>query len=317
VRAGQGLLLSSDARNGGSGSQLDAREALAQIEESLQLQTGLATQAQKHNARLKNEPEPAELLALKQMGHSVEVVNAVDGGDQGKVAAYSEPHLQLSSPAGIVASTPADVILSASTTGSIGAGQDINFAAQGGSSTLVVSGISLFTYGKASNKTKPNQEVGLKLHAASGKVSSQSQSGTTSLVADKTVTVASVNKSVAISAPKKHVLLTAQGAYIKLEGGNIEVHAPGKVDFKASAKELAGPVSASSAEIAMKISEINIKRDLEIEYVDADGNLLTDEPIDISFSGGSSKTVTLDSNGKATLKNVPMGPLRSKQPKRK
>jgi type VI secretion system secreted protein VgrG len=180
-----------------------------------------------------------------------------------------------------------------------------------------VGGISLFTYGKASNKTKPNQEAGLKLHAASGKLSSQSQSGITSLVADKTVTVASVTKSVAISAPKKHVLLTAQGAYIKLEGGNIEVHAPGKVEFKASAKELAGPVSASSADIAMKLSELNIKRDLEIEYVDADGNVLMNEPIDISFAAGNSKIVTLDGNGKAKLSNAPLGPFRSKQPKRR
>ena len=245
VRAGQGLLLSSDARTGGTGSQLDSHEAVAQIGDSLQLQTELATQAQKHNAKLKNESDAAALLAIKQMGQSVEVVNATDEGAQGKVAAYSAPHLQLSSPAGIVVSTPADVVLSAGTTGGIGAGQDINFAAQGSSSTLVAGGISLFTYGKASNKTKPNQEVGLKLHAASGKVSSQSQSGTTSLVADKTVTVASVSKTVAVSAPKKHVLLTAQGAYIKLEGGNIEVHAPGKVNFKATMKELAGPQSAS------------------------------------------------------------------------
>lgn len=258
VRAGEGLLLSSDARNGGNGSQLDSREALAQIRESLQMQTDLATQAQKHNAKLKGEAEPAEMAALKQMDHSVEVVGATDGGEQGQAAAYSEPHLQFSSPAGIVASSPADVVLSAGTTSSIGAGQDINFAAQGGSSTLVIGGISLFTYGKASNKTKPNQELGLKLHAASGKLSSQSQSGPTSLLADKAVTVASVTKSVAISAPKKHVLLTAQGAYIKLEGGNIEVHAPGKVNFKASKKELAGPQSATSEKTMPKPGDLKL-----------------------------------------------------------
>lgn len=317
VRAGQGLLLSSDARNGGSGSQLDSREAAGQITESHELQVALATQAQKHNAKLKDEPDPAELRSVKQMEHSAEVVVAVDGSGQVKAAAYSEPHLQLSSPAGIVAGTPADATLSAGTTSSITAGQDINFVAQGNASSLLAGGISLFTYGKASNKTKPNQEVGLKLHAASGKLSSQSQSGATSLVADKTVTVASVAKTVAISAPKKHVLLTAQGAYIKLEGGNIEVHAPGKVEFKASAKELTGPVSVAGADIATKISELNMKRDLEIEYVDADGNVLTDEPIDISFSSGANKKVTLDGNGKAKLNNAPLGPFRSKQPKRK
>jgi type VI secretion system secreted protein VgrG len=89
------------------------------------------------------------------------------------------------------------------------------------------------------------------------------------------------------------------------------------VEFKASKKELAGPVSASSTDIAMKISEIGIKRDLEIEYIDADGNLLKDELIDISFFEGSNKTVTLDASGKAKLKNVPLGPFRSKQPKRR
>ncbi|QOL49907.1 type VI secretion system Vgr family protein [Massilia litorea] len=253
VRAGQGLLLSADVRNGGSGSQLDSREAAGQIRESHELQVALATQAQKHNAKLKDEPEPAKFPALGQMGHSAEVIEAADQN----AVAYGEPHLQLSSPAGIVAATPADAVLSAGTTTNITA-QDINLVAQASSSTLLIGGISLFTYGKASNKTKPNQETGLKLHAASGKLSAQSQSGTTSLVADKTVTVASVTKTVAISAPKKHVLLTAQGAFIKLEGGNIEVHAPGKVEFKASAKELAGPQSASCKKTMPKPGDLKL-----------------------------------------------------------
>ena len=258
VRAGEGLLLSSNARNGGSGSQMDSREALAQIQDSLQMQADLATQAQKHNAKLKGEAEPAELGAIKQMSRSAEVVSTTDGSGQGKAAAYSEPQLQLSSLAGIIAGSPMDVVLSAGATSSLSAGQDINFAAQGGSSALVIGGISLFTYGKASNKGKPNQEVGLKFHAASGKVSSQSQSGTTSLVADKTVTMASVTKTVAISASQKHVLLTAQGAHIKLEGGNIEVHAPGKVNFKASKKELAGPQSATSEKTMPKPGDLKL-----------------------------------------------------------
>lgn len=260
VRAGRGMLLSSDARRGASGSQLDSREAQGRIEESNQLQVGLAAQAQKHNAKLKDEPEPAELAALKEMGHSLEVVSSVAAGadGQGKVDASLEPHLQLSSPAGIVAGTPGSAVLAAGTTGSVSAGQAIGVVAQGNALTTVARGISLFSYGKAGNKAKPNQEVGLRLHAASGKWSSQSQSGLTSFVADKTVTVASVAKTVSISAPKKHVLLTAQGAYIKLEGGNIEVHAPGKVDFKATRKELAGPQSANGEASLPKAGELKL-----------------------------------------------------------
>jgi uncharacterized protein (DUF2345 family) len=161
------------------------------------------------------------------------------------VGAYSEPQLQLSSPRGIAAATPAYAIFSAATTSSISAGQDINFAAQANSFHTVVTGIGLFTYGKASNKDKPNQETGIKLHAASGKVSSQSQSGDTRITAEKTVTVASTSKAVNIMASNKHVLLTAQGAYLKLQDGNIEMHGPGTVFFRASMKELAGPQSAT------------------------------------------------------------------------
>jgi type VI secretion system secreted protein VgrG len=59
--------------------------------------------------------------------------------------------------------------------------------------------------------------------------------------------VASVTKSVTVGA-KTHVLMTAQGASLKIEGGNIMLHAPGNVEFKASKKELAGPKSSSQPE---------------------------------------------------------------------
>ncbi|MCB1953386.1 MAG: DUF2345 domain-containing protein, partial [Rhodocyclaceae bacterium] len=40
------------------------------------------------------------------------------------------------------------------------------------------------------------------------------------------------------------LLATAGGAYLKLEGGNIELHAPGPVKLKASMKNLTGPKSS-------------------------------------------------------------------------
>ncbi len=260
LRAGQGLLLSTHARPHASSTQLDSREALAQLEQSQQLQATLADTAQKHHARLSGEPAPDKLPAIAQMQNSITVVNstatgASDGtnGGAGQVTAYSEPHLQLSSPAGIAASTPANVILTAGNTSSITAGQDINFAAQGNTHHGVKDGISLFTYGKATNASKPNQETGIKLHAASGKVTSQSQSDETRLTADKSITVASMTQSVTIAAPQ-HVLLTAGGAYIRIEGGNIEIHGPGTMAFNAGMKTLTGGKSESARPIALPIS---------------------------------------------------------------
>jgi type VI secretion system secreted protein VgrG len=228
MRAGQGMLLSTERQAGGA--QMASREAREQIDASRELQEGLAATAGKHNV----VSDRAEAIA--GMKNSAEVVGAVSDG----AIAYSAPQLQLSSPHGIVAVTPADAVLTAGVTTSICAAQDINFAAQGNGYRAAVTGIGLFTYGKATAKDKPNQETGIRLHAASGKLSSQSQAGETHLTADKCITVASIGSGVR-AAGKQHVLLTTQGACLKLEGGDIMLHAPGKVEFKASMKELAGP----------------------------------------------------------------------------
>lgn len=249
VRAGQGLLLSAFASPAACSDQLESRDALAQIEQSSVLQTTLARTAQQHNAALESEcGKPAELPALSAMDASIKVLKTTGGaaatGGSGQVTAYGQPHLQLSSPVGIVAGTPANAVFSAGATTSMSAEQDLNLSAQGNASHATKAGIGLFTYGKAGAKSKPNQETGIRLHAASGKVSTQSQSGATRITADKAITLASVSKHVAIAADK-HILMTAQGAYLKLEGGNIMLHAPGKVDFKATKKELAGPADGS------------------------------------------------------------------------
>lgn len=145
-------------------------------------------------------------------------------------------------------------MLSAGGTSTFAADQDINAASQGNAYHAVRSGIGLFTYGKLTGGDKPNQEVGIRLHAASGKVSSQSQSDETRITADKALTVASVTKSVNVAA-KTHVQLVAQGAALKLYGGNIEIHGPGTMAFKASMKELAGP-SSSSSELSFPTSAV-------------------------------------------------------------
>lgn len=252
LRAGQGMLLTADARNGASGAQLDVREGASQIARSRELQQTLAGTAQQHNAKLAGEGEPDKLPAIVHMADTIAVVGGTDGtesvdgaGGAGTVPAFTRPHLQLSAAAGMAAVTPASALVAAGKSTSLAAGEDINFASQANTAHLALKGVSLFSYGKAGNAEKPNTETGIRLHAASGKVSSQSQSGTTSLTADKAITVASVTKSVTVAAPQQHVMLTAQGAFLKLEGGNIMLHGPGTIAFKASQKELAGPASAT------------------------------------------------------------------------
>ncbi|MBT0964228.1 type VI secretion system Vgr family protein, partial [Denitromonas iodatirespirans] len=243
VRAGSGLLISADARPGARGAHLDSAEPIRQTEDAHALTTALAETAAKQNAALAGDPAARDLpasaalqAAVKVMGATASVTDgaaptgdsntggfiAIQGGE-GTVPAWSAPRLHYSAPGGIAQLTPASAILVAGKTLSLSAGQDIGLVAQGNHSLAVRGGLALFTVGKAGG-SKPNQETGIALHAASGKVSVQAQSGQLRAAADKTVTLASTSASIHASA-KTHLLLTAKGAYLKLEGGNIELHA--------------------------------------------------------------------------------------------
>lgn len=321
LRAGQGMLLSTDARSNAISSQLDSGEAQAQVSASFSLQETLATSAQKHGAMLKDpvgktEATAAKLPALVQMQQSADILadtgNGSTGpgagsGGQGTATAYAQAQLQLSSPNGIVAATPATALLAAGNTSSIATGQDINALAQGSHHYSVSGGISMFTYGKADKKTKPNQETGIRLHAASGKMSSQSQSGATRITADKAITVASVTKAVSVTA-KEHVLLTAQGASLRIEGGNIMLHGPGKIAFKASKKELTGPQSAALTLPALPKPE-NLSNFVELNHHWPDLTPVAGGAYRAVFADGTVKEGTLDHKGFARLENIPPGPV--------
>ena len=259
LRAGNGLYLSTDDRPHASGAHLDSHEAIAQIEDAQRLSQSLAAVAARQNAALKGDPAAEQLPAIDSLQHAATILNAsasqnagqgsqgtikTTQGGTGTVPVWSEPRLQFNAPAGIAQLTPQNHILAAGKSLSIATGQDTNLIAQGNHSLAVKNGLALYTVGKAGDKQKPNQETGIHLHAASGSVSLQSQSGKTTAAADKKVTLASTTGNLNASAKQK-IIATAQGAYLKIEGGNIELHAPGKVEFKASQKSWTGPKSAA------------------------------------------------------------------------
>jgi len=90
------------------------------------------------------------------------------------------------------------------------------------------------------------QNAGMKLFAAKGKVEIQAHSGNIELTAQKTVKVQSVTESIEVAAAKE-ILLTSGGAYIRISNGNIEIHAPGKIDIKGAQHLFDGPAHLSNA----------------------------------------------------------------------
>jgi uncharacterized protein (DUF2345 family) len=320
LRAGSGLLLSADKRagndSGAASSQLDSKEALAQLQSGQALLSSLTDTAQAHKAMLPvlqtSEAKPKDLPAINKLQHSMEVIEAkasgsgsADGGGAGSAPAYSEPVLVMSAPAGIAMLTPQNASLNAGATTTLSAGQDINLLAQGHSGHSVKGGISLFTYGKASNAQKPNQETGIKLHAASGKVSSQSQSNKTQVTADKAITIASATDALQIQA-KEHVLLTAQGAYIKLSGGNIEICAPGMVKLLGTMKSFSSGMTASTA-FQKYAKPQDIKFDDRFVVTNEAGAPVANRRYEIMRDGQAILSGTTDEQGRIEQQKSSMG----------
>ncbi|WP_434030182.1 DUF2345 domain-containing protein, partial [[Pseudomonas] boreopolis] len=167
------------------------------------------------------------------------------GGGEGEVPGWNAPNLLASGQAGVLSLTPADQAWVSGTQTALVAGHALNWLSQGHLVMAVAGGLTLYTVGSEAPAQSPVRERGIALHAAQGAVSARAHRNQAKVAAKTRVQIASTEADVAVSA-KQHVLATAAGAYLKLEGGDIELGAPGTVEFKGSQRELTGPQSQSS-----------------------------------------------------------------------
>jgi type VI secretion system secreted protein VgrG len=194
------------------------------------------------------------------------------------------------------AATPAHNVMSAGNTASLAAGQDINLESQRHTAVAVKAGLSLFTYGKAQNANKPNAEVGMQLHAASGNVSLQAQANMLSLTADKAVSVSSITDAITVGSPK-HVLLTAGGSSLRITTGNITLTTSGPASFKAAMKELTGAGSASVPDLHFDVAPPT-QHYLRFIAKDASGSPLAGKAYALMMPDGSTRSGKTDSAGR-------------------
>lgn len=252
LRAGRGLLLSSSS----GGQQLTAEVARTQLMQGRSLIDSLGQTASAQDAALEGEPDTLPASAsLQGVGDALTSTHGQGDSAGGGVPAFSEPLLVAEAAAGLAALTPASQVWVSGTHTVVSAQQDIDWISQGSTVLSAGGGVSVFTHGMATAAQKPNQETGIALHAASGRVSVQAQGNTASLRSKATLTLASHQANAAMTAAT-HLLMTAAGAYFKLDGENIELGAPGAIDFKAARKELAGPVGGAVQSIEFADGEL-------------------------------------------------------------
>lgn len=98
------------------------------------------------------------------------------------------------------------------------------------------------TIGMLGGAVKPGeQDVGVQVIAARDPIDVQAQAGAMMVQALDVVNVKSSNAHIDWAAAKKISLSTVGGANITIDGGNITVQCPGKIEIKAGKKSFIGP----------------------------------------------------------------------------
>ncbi|WP_310696433.1 DUF2345 domain-containing protein, partial [Burkholderia multivorans] len=231
VRASQGLYVTTHPKAANS-QPLDVKEAQQQLvtgESLIEAMSGVSEQHQAESLKEAHDTMRAFADATQSSVSGNASGGRTAGGGTGSANAFKEPVMLFGSPSGIAMSTQQSVHMVANDHVNVASGQSVHVAA--GKSLIASIGqkLSLFV-----------QNAGMKLFAGKGKVEIQAQSDNVEVTAQKTVKVVSATDRIEIAADQG-ILLTSGGGYIRIQGGNIEIHTPGAVDVKGASHTFAGP----------------------------------------------------------------------------
>ncbi len=296
VRASQGLYLTTYPKSASS-QPLDVRETQQQLVNAESVVEALSEASVQHQAESLQDAHEAmrtltDATQNTMAGASGSGGNTAGGGT-GSANAFRQPVMVFGSPASIGLSSQQSIHVAATEHINLVSGQSTHVAA--GKSLIASIGekLSLFV-----------QNAGMKLFAAKGKVEIQAQNDNIELTAQKTVKLLSATEKIEIAADKE-VLLTSGGAYIRLSGGNIEIHAPGKIDVKGAQHIFAGPASQGYPLPAARPDQPG---QLNLLHQYANGEAVKGGQFSVFDANGSLlRKGALDASGRTTVSGLPPG----------
>lgn len=260
VRGGAGVLLSTYASDGNASAVGDAAgvQALAsqtdQMARSLDAVVGahqglrLATvQGTKGPDASVPDTEKAPLAAMHRMvsgtvaGDGLEPARADASAKhtqaaEGKVPHSTDPVVLMAARAGLAQIAAQHMQYVAGDAVHFSSGKDQNLAVMGTLRLHTGQGLGI-----VAGLQQGGADSGLDLISATGDVDVQAQHDILRVQAQKDITIGSAQTAVDYAAPKRIRIANAAGASIVLEGGNITVTAPGRIDVKTGNKQFAGP----------------------------------------------------------------------------
>jgi type VI secretion system secreted protein VgrG len=250
IRA-SGLLISTEAKGGASGKQLDHSPAQSQLESALALAQSLgetATNQLADSIETGDEGKTVEADnsagSSASTGHLYHHVHASksleacsntdkDGKSKSKDQAGQQNIILLHGEDGVAITSPQSQTHTAGTNLDLVAQRDTNQTSGRRWIHNVGSHISLFVAGV-------KDKIALKIIAAKGKIQLQAQSDDIEITADKNVKITACKEKAEITAGNE-LLFTSGGGYIRIKDGNIEIHCPGEISIKGASHEMSGP----------------------------------------------------------------------------
>ncbi|MFJ2992486.1 type VI secretion system Vgr family protein [Pandoraea sp. NPDC087047] len=222
ARGPKGMLLTTEAQPGASGHQLDMASAREQLQRAIERMESLGEAVQAAETTLAELKQQKALYAdtLDGLKRSAILMSSTSG-----IGLTSGEHLQLN----------ADRTIFATAGGNVDVGTMRNFTVAAGRQ------VALFA-----------QAQGMRFVAAKQDVTMQARTGAINLSASKDVYVSSVDGEF-VAASHGALTLTSGGAYIKIDGGNIELGCPGDITLKCGNFHWSGPGNLSVDLPAMPI----------------------------------------------------------------
>ncbi|MDW5416629.1 type VI secretion system tip protein TssI/VgrG [Iodobacter sp. CM08] len=315
IRA-SGLLISTEAKGGASGKQLDRSPAQSQLESALETSKNLGEYATKQLAdsietgdddqTIKPDNSAGDKASHGHLYHHVHASKSFKAGSNtdkdGKTKSKEQAGLQkiilLHGEDGVAITSPQSQTISAGSNLDHVAQRDINQSSGRRWIHNVGSHISLFTGGI-------KDKITMKFIAAKGQLQMQAQSDDIEITGDKNVKLTAI-KGKGLFNAKQEILLTAGGAYIRIKDGKIELHAPGKVSIKGGSHDWGGPAKQDSDFPFMPKPE-NKDNWIELNYGYNDLEPVKGAPFKLKYPDGTEINGVLDEKGFARVQGVPLG----------
>ena len=210
ARAGQGMLITTEARPNAVAHTKDMSETTQRLASAEQIQDQLVRMAE-HCGAQEDQQQADAVGDIKAQNE------AIRGNGKGTCPELVEPHLVLSSPAGLELTTAKSTHIASARHTAITSGKSLSIASADGLFASVGKTFRLFVH-----------KAGMKLIAASGKVSMQAHSDDVEIIANKVLALLSESDWVDIKGKKG----------VRLHGANHMLEIGDKVQFFTSSPVL-------------------------------------------------------------------------------